>query len=395
MTDNKIKIALALISLTCLAMIAGCAGTPDEQLVMQPRRVHFGIHLPYPERIPVYDEDTLAVKKEIERAIPLVMTVGVGGKVVDVRTQVKRDASALTHYAPYIRKIRFEPGMIDSVKTEMRIPAVMEAAAPGTRPRFRFPVERNRAIIETGLYWLALEMNGVTLPEIKRFPSYGGKPVTEPRQKSYPYILLRVNLDAEGTVTAVEPVLSTHPAFTDQLVSAVNWAEYTQLKVRGEAHESENYVLISFFSDVKYPTSALDFEAGLSTLSDQLRVRIYPDTVGLMSLPIPLGYGTGNVNSSNVAKLSEHPLSGRLIVEPGGVMRLSDISPDSLSVRDSRKLQLACRQIMGVRVNMAPAMDFQGQSQPYSGLVRFERQSEELVRIDYSWVSRILRCFVN
>ncbi len=390
MIDKTIKSALAFVSVACLALIAGCAGTPGEQLVMQPRRVHFGIHLPYPERIPVYDEDTLMIKKEIERAVPLVVTVGAGGKVVDVRVEEAGDALALAHYAPYIRDIRFEPGMVDSVKAEMDIPVVMHVAAPGTRPRFLFPVERNRAIIETDLYCQALEMNGVTLPGIKWFPSYGGKPVAEPRQKSYPYILLRVSLDAAGTATTIEPVLSTHPAFTDQLVSAANWAEYTPLAVAGEPRESENYVLISFFEDIKYPTPLLDLNTGNPSLSERLRVRIYPDTVGLMALPIPLKSGTGSVNSANAKKLPEFPLSGRLIVEPGGIIRLSNISPDSLSIRESRNLQLACRQIMGVRVNMAPALDFQGQHQPYVGLVRFERQSEELVRIDYSWLSRIL-----
>jgi hypothetical protein len=378
----------AFAAVVAMLFLAGCAGPGREQIVLKPRPSTHGLFLPYPTRMPEYRADTSVTHAELIRSIRFIARVDERGRVDSLAPVRKQDSVILRFYRGYFSSLRFEPGVRDTLKTPMRIPVVMYVGALGSRPVLVLPVEADRGVVNSDLYQEALGLNGIQAPVLKVFPSYSCTMLDSYKSTPYAMALLRVSLDAGGTPTEVTPVLSTCGGYVDQLRSACLWAKYEPAKVDGRAAPFTVYVLVSFLPDEGCPTPPLRAdESALWSLKDRLRVRLYADTIGLASPPLPQRAWSGVIPRSDVGDIGPGRMSVLFEVDSLGQGNAQMISPLPSDFRASNKASWACRRVITTLCRFYPAFDFRGHQQPFSGLMHIQLEGEDSIRIWIDWLS--------
>ncbi len=373
-----------------LFLLAGCGGPSGpaaEKMQWFPRPEHFGVQLPYPREIPTFEPDPGALDTKMERTVAFTLTVTAGGRVAEVEIDRPADSLYRSRYVDYLESLRFEPGLKDSVRVAMQLPLLMQVGAPGDSPTLFFPVQRNRAVMETGLYLRALSLNGVEPAAILSFPPYHGAVTIADTALLYPYIILRLELDETGAVTAIDPVFSSAPGINDQLRSAANWATYAPMKINGRAVASTNYLVVSFFPGISYPTCCL--EAGRTDslpILDRARMQLVPDTFGLMNKPIPIAAWTGIQAATHADFLDGRFYAARVSIDTLGKAFLVDSSPYSRDSTDYKKAKGTCQRAIE-KIRFYPAVDYQGRPCVYTGLTYLTYESGTNVRIWYDWLT--------
>jgi hypothetical protein len=377
-----------LVVVIILSLLVGCAGPGQEQLTLKPRPSTRGLFLPYPTRVPAYHADTTLTTTELIRSIRFTAAVDAKGKIDSLELVRKRDSTIIRFYRDYLTSLRFEPGIRDTVVAPTRIPVVMYVGALGTRPRLLFPVEADRGVVNTDLYQEALELNGILAPTLKAFPSYSCTMFEDYESTSYRLALLRVNLDTDGRPTDVAPVLSTCGGYIDQLRSACLWAEYTPGKIDGKATPFSVWVLVSFLPDIECPTAPLHSEeSAMWNLKDRMRVRLYADTIGLASPPLPVRAWSETVPRGEITGLGPGRTSVLFQVDSLGQGSVQMVSPLPKEFRALGEASWACKRIVSRLCSLYPAVDFKGRPQPYSGLMQIELEGEDSIRIWIDWLS--------
>ncbi|RKX26081.1 MAG: hypothetical protein DRP45_04475 [Candidatus Zixiibacteriota bacterium] len=365
-------------------------------LVMEPRRFFHGMALPYPIGEYRFTPISREQSAEPKRSIKFIMSVDSVGEVVSVEAIRQEDSLYTNCYGDDLRTMQFEPGVANGRKTAMKLPVIAQIGVLGTTAELLFPVQRNRAVIETDLYWETFELNNVVLPEIKYFPSYHYKSKSRQSSNTHPFILYRLDLDEDGGVVSIESVVATCPAFAGQLQAAIGRGQYSPLVVAGMPIRSRNYLLVSFYPEVEYPTNPLKADSAADLgIFDQMRIRLFSDTVGLMAKPVPKKAWDGQVRSSNARILSETGHSTEAKIDSTGNAVAINVLPCTTRWRRGSVLTLPGAGSHGVRrilrsVSFYPALDFSGRSVPYVGLARLMAVDARTIRIWLDWLPEIV-----
>ena len=220
---------------------------------------------------------------------------------------------------------------------------------------------------------------GVEIPVLTRFPSYHYEFKTAYRWRTYPFKLFRVDLDSTGRVTAIELIQETGPAFSAQIKSAILWGEYTSLKIHGRAVESSNFLVVSLYPMVKYPTGVVDQTSTDLAPWDRVRVRLVPDTIGLILPPVPKREWSGEILDSFHQGMTPELVSCRVAVDTAGKTRLSDVSTD---FHRARSILIA----RAHDILFFPAMELAGSTRPFEDLLYLRYLDETNVRIWFNWL---------
>jgi hypothetical protein len=377
----------AVVALLASGVVWGCAGPGQEQIELAPRAFTYGVALPYPIHIPTVEPDTAALGRQIVSSIPIEITVGADGRPDSIHASYPEDADLVRAHSDFLRQLRFEPGLRDSIRIAVRIAVVMRVGAPGASPALVFPVERNRTVRHMDLYYQAFEWLGYDLPSIAYFPSYQFPPILLDTFKVYPFELIRVELDSAGRPTAISSRLSSLPELSAQLRSAANWARYEPLRYRGQAQPTTAYLLVSLLAGVKCPTKPLATEDSPSSMREKLRVRLLPDTVGLMSMPLPRRNWTEEFSSGARDSLGDVPMSVDFTIGPSGQVAAYDVNPrrgePSFSKRQVWFAKWAVTRIAAFH----PALGFDGLPRSFDGFAFIEPASVDSIRIRVDWLS--------
>ncbi len=380
------KIATGLIVMV-LAIVAGCSshrpGVADESLgapVMFPRLAHFDISLPYPVWTPAWAADSTEDAFQLERYIPVVLQIDTAGQVTATAFADPADSLYEELYSIYLKTLRFEPGLKLGRPASMALPVLLQVRAVCSAPRVRFPVEENRGVFLTDLYWEAFRVNGIEVPRLIKYPSYYYEFQTDHDGRRYSSIVYQVDLDSTGDVTSVRQLPSSDP-FADQIRLGLHWATYTPLRHNGVARASSNFLVVSPLPGVRYPTPAIDYSSD-SDLSDwdRARVRLVPDTIGLLNPPVPKTDWSGAIPTRRSMPREEGLVSGRIAVDSAGLSIVSHISDQT---GQSRGLL----NVRSFENRFYPAIDFRGRPYPFDGLVYLAYLSESNIRVWFSWFS--------
>jgi hypothetical protein len=275
---------------------------------------------------------------------------------------------------------RFEPGTVDGRKQALRIPV---AVVFNFRSRFAVvitPLDREGQVADDDACLAALSLNGIEPPAIKAFPSYFYPAQRTDTAAVSPYALFRVKLTSAGEVAAIETAASKAGQYTDQLVSACLWGEYSPLRVHGEARACDAYLVFTLLPSARYPTEPLPDTTGHPMLEDRIRLRVLPDTKGLLGEPIPI----------------HRPVDGAYVI-PGGGPGLADPAIASVEidttgrVTASRIIDVSAQAAENYRkaieaVTYYAARNSAGEAVPFSGFVRMEPESSTKIRIRFSWL---------
>ncbi|MCP4685418.1 MAG: hypothetical protein GY867_08210 [bacterium] len=364
--------------------LANCGGppTPEElwQVALPERPSTYGLTLPEPVHMPAYSADSNVNLKAVEKIVSLILRIDAHGRVTDLRADNPEDYLYAACYDDYLRSIPFDPGFSDTVRIEMLLPVTMQIGDRGDTPELFFPVFSGREVIEYDLYARGLEMNGLELPSLESFPSYNCDIDSFSTEPIYRYLLMQVDLDSVGRPTAIETILSTYPRYEEKLRTAVNWARYTPLKASGVARPARCYVLISFFPLCVYPTAPLDsVTLEQLPLLERLRVRIFPDTLGLMAKPVPASFWQTKVRDKKDWHTHYDLFSSRLAIDSLGLA-----THLKTTGRDRWNRQLVKN--LAEEVLFYPALDFRGRPRSYRGLFYLERLPKRPVRMWITWL---------
>jgi hypothetical protein len=386
---NLLRVIVVVLLLGLIGLF-GCGG-PDWSLIdlsrpMEPRLTQFGFALPYPiwaapiemsER--VYSAITPLTA---ERLIPIILQIDSTGLVSGMAPLVPTDSETIDRYGPFLERYRFEPGQINGAISPMALLVEIQTNSFSTQPIVRFPVGPNRVIRRYDHYLRALKVLGVEVPAIESFPAYNYEFKPGSSRGEYPIKLFRVDLDSLGEVLAIESVRETSPDFSDQIMSAINWGEYTPLRIDGRAIESSSYLVLSLYPTIKYPTLPTYRGVGDQTLWGQVRVMLVPDTTGLILPAAPLRDWSGLVVDSFYQGMTPDLVSGRATIGVTGRCRIRKIAPDFF-----RAGHLLHQRANGVK--FYPARRLDGSPLAFDGLVYLRYIDKARVRIWFDWLGEL------
>ena len=380
MTRIRARLTLAVI---LSGLLGACGGPPmvrllDPTALLRPRPSHYGLSLPVPVSSMLWAADSIPLGKA-ERLLPIDLRVDRKGAVVSVTEDSSVGKAFLSCLVPYLKSLRFEPGLRDGTPAEMTLRLVIQTDGACGRPVLLFPVGPNRQISRNELYWAAMAANGIEPANLVSFPQYYY--VADPLKSGahYDYKLYRVDLDSLGKVTAVDPMAATVPEFTDQIRTAVMWGEYEPMKIDGRPIASTNYLAIALFAEMEYPTVVWTARSNSErSAEERLRVRLLPDTVGEMMPPVVRRDWSGGIVDSATWETVPNLVSARLRIDTAGATVVDQISTPSWRVRT----------VLGSRAHdrrFFPARDFFGRSLPWQGLAYVRYQGPSHFKVWFDW----------
>ncbi|MCH9024468.1 MAG: hypothetical protein IH931_03960 [candidate division Zixibacteria bacterium] len=296
----------------------------------------------------------------------------------DLSPQVEEYLSSI------LSQIEYQPAAYLGSNRSCQLPLIIMA-----NPRFRrsevvFPVSSNFEVSDNFLYYEALRLNKFELPEILSFPKYYCGLKRSDSLKILPYVLVRLSLDAAGNVLKSENFSASFKAeaFSIQIKSASLWSEFSPLKIEGIARPSDCYLLVSFLPQLHYPTKKITApERDTSHWAEKWRVRLLPDTVGLMVPPLPLEL---NIESITLKKQKQRFLMGEILatisIDSLGKARVMSTDKKDAKYHQAINSAMSC-------VGFFPAMSFRGKPRKFIGKARFQFTRSAKVRVDYLWLN--------
>ncbi len=374
--------ARSILWVMLAGILGGCGGPMirllDPTQPLRPRPTHYGLTLPVPISSKPWLTDSTSTG-QAERRVPINLRVNQKGVVISVTFASSADSIGLACFVPYLRSLKFEPGLRDNVPAEMTLRLEMQTDGACRQPLLHFPVGPNRQIARSELYWAAFAANGIEPARLVTFPSYYymSDPLTSGSR--YDYKLYRIDLDTLGKVTAVDVVAATETKFSDQIRSATVWGEYQPLRINGRPMASINYLAVALFADMEYPTTTWSPETISSrSAEERLRIRLLPDTVGEMIPPVVRRDWSGVIADSAAWEPVRNLVSAQLQIDTTGATVIDRINNLSWRVR---------RVFGGLAFDRRffPARSFSGQWLTWQGLAYARYQDASHVKIWFDW----------
>jgi hypothetical protein len=374
---------------TVFALLISCSSGPpsfrereeQRQMLLPPRPVHFDVAQPYPISVPA-DEESWRPYLINDTTIPLIISVDISGDVTEIQPVRSEDTAFADYYERRMMAARFEPGIIDGKISAFRIPVKLRFRPYAKPPHFLYPVGRRREISNSWLYFQCLELNGLSLSAINSFPSYTSSVSFIDSLNQPPFVLAEIDLDSAGRPTRINVRHASSYVDMDQIVSAMNWAEYSPASRMGVPVSSKELIAIFLFSEISYPTRTL-LRSDLDSVDirDRLRVQFVQPGIGFMLPPVPRNTRNGYFTPGGNHDLRRTRISARVFIDTLG--QTSFLSTD----RKGRWIGKNCRAVLE-HLRFYPALDFEGNPQRFSGLVFVDFTDSKTVRIQCEWLSR-------
>ena len=312
--------------------------------------------------------------------VDLLLRIDTTGKVIEVRAALPDDSSYVKYYGDYLATMHFKPGRFENKPVEQTLPVHMKFRRYSRMPELAFPVDSSGIIHDRDFYFEAFRLNGIEVPRIEAFPSYNFQfKNTISDSLSYPFFIVKLNLDETGRPTKIEKLTPDSLPFTEQILNAVNWGRYRPLEIRGKTAASEVFLLISHLPQVSYPTRVLTAKDSTLSLHDRLRVCMLPDTVGLMFPPWPRNIIENKFVSSEKIVAIEGEAVVQVAIDTLGKVKYLDLE-NSDKIRKMKVLALL------PDLRFYPALDFNNRRQPFEGYLQLTFTASKTVEIDMTWL---------
>lgn len=342
---------------------------------------------------PVYDGYSLAVSvastEELLAQLPLasnglrpmnlILEINKSGRVSKIETSDTLRGPEQEKLNAALEQLQFYPGRSKGKTVTQKLPIYLLSAPEKYLRQVILPLDYQGGVMDVDLYWHALKLNGVRLPSISQFGSYFLNLDLNDSSTTLDYLLARLEFDSTGRIKNYELLHSDLGRFTDQVIDAANWAEYN-LPPRPDSTPRTAYLRVAALKTVPDPTDRFDMNVKKQSLPDRERLRLLPDTIGLMLKPIPIRYQYGGVFSLLGDKFEscDTIYAAISIDEKGRVSRFKPIGGQGSQYNYYRELMAWTR--------FYPALAFDGTPRPFKGVIRFECQNSTKVRIRFLWL---------
>lgn len=278
-----------------------------------------------------------------------------------------------------LKQMQFYPGRSGHRPVNQTIPATLILSSERYLQKISFPVDSSGLVSDPDLYWRAMKLNAVGFPSLEFFPSYFFDIDLKETSTDLDYLLVRLDLDQSGRVLSYEKLHSGAGAYTDQIIGAINWADYTVPSWDTDSVSSA-YLRIALYNHVPYPTIKLDFPLDTLSLPERERVKLFPDTVGLMFKPIPTRYQMDGLYSLLGGKLTRAD-TAYVHIRIGATGLVTSFNPVG-----TMRSQLTDYLKLAQWLRFYPARDFNGEARSFSGIIRLEYHASTKVRIRFLWL---------
>lgn len=315
-----------------------------------------------------------------ERLVTVVLGIDNEGRVTSVAAEESSDSAFAGYAQAWIESMRFEPATFKGKEVPSHLPVFLQFRPRVRLPDISFPIDSTGVIVDADLYFKTFALNEIRVPQLEEFPRYFCDLKVTDSSVVFKYVLARVGLDESGRVTDIEKVSSNYPAFSRQVMSAILWARFSPAVVQGSPVPAECFVLVSFFPRINYPTRVWQ-RSDLDSLGPlaRFRIRLLPDTVGLMSKPLPVRMSGDEFTLAGKYAAFRDTVSAALSVDTTGRATLRRFT------KAGEGMQQAVYELGG-RLRFFPALDYQGRPHRFSGLVSFIFQGSPKIRIVYHWL---------
>jgi hypothetical protein len=278
-----------------------------------------------------------------------------------------------------LMSLQFYPGRKGAKPTKQRLPVYLLLAPERYQRHLQFPVNAEGGVDDPDLYWKGMRLNGVDLPMIEQFGSYFLDVDQKDTSVALNYLLARLTFDSNGRITERNLLHSDFGQFTDQILDAANWGEY-HLPQGSDPNHRVAYLRVAKLRTVADPSRLYDVnEKGLD-LPDRERLRLFPDTLGLLFKPIPIRYQNDGIFSLLGGKMAVTDTLFALIKidEKGRVASFDPVGGVLSQKNDYLKLMTWIR--------FHPALAFDGTPRRVTGIMEFAYEGSTMVRIRFLWL---------
>lgn len=376
---RRIVICLPVVLLTLVTCGGPRSGLVSSSRSLLARLSHFGIALPYPRNVPTYTGDSLPPVAEAELVVPLHLSVDAKGRVKSVTAEFASDSAFALGSKRFFSALKFVPGLRNGKRDSMTVRVLLQVGGTGSEPLVRFPVGPDCQVDDGELYWAALAGLGFRPACLRRFESYYYRLNLTKLWQMYEYKVFQMDLDSTGDVVGVRLASATTPHFNDQIMTAINWGEYEPMSINGRPVASSNFLVILLLPTVEYPTPPLDFRnTDTYNVWDRLRVRLMPDTLGVLAPPIPKKEWSTEISHKFFSGMIPDLVSGRIRVDTTGMSRIDKVTSDFWKARRILFLN-------AFEIPFFPALDFSGHSRVWSGLVFLKYTNDSTTQVWFDW----------
>lgn len=347
-----------------------------------PRPTTLGVSLAYPTTGFVSVPRDFTAQISYELRIPVLLDINAEGIVTNIRERIADDSVILRKVDSALKCVTFVPGLKDGSPVDQKIEADLFLLPGRPRATLRTPVSDSLVVHDAASYSRSLYANGIAIPSIKRLAPYFCTLARTDSLSVLPSILLKLVLSEDGKPMSIDPLRSGYPSITDQIVSVLNWAEYTTANSSGRPSASEMFASVVLHPAALYPTRPIgDARGDTASILEQILVQVYPDTLGLMLPPLPRRLQYDSLTLAEAVNRYAGRLSLGVAVDTVGKTEITRLS------NRSRKIYDLCNLVLS-RVPLYPALGFDGKPRPFDGLVYIDFEGSANVRICLDWLTR-------
>jgi len=343
------------------------------------RPAHFGITLPVPDNHALI-KNAGSLQSVSGNLVPILLGIDTGGAVFSVEPVVPSDSLLMTGERPQLLNLMFQPGMIDSIVSPMQLPALMLVRDDSSLIGLVTPVSSQNRMTDPDLYSVSLALNGYRQARLAAFPSYFCLREDTDSIAVPSYVSALIDLNENGRPTRIESNGST-PPLADQILTAMNWAEYIPAERNGQRTEGGLQITVILYPEVICPTEPVKFPLSDSVgMYEHNRIIARSSFADLLMLPVPVNLKRGLLYSYQpVANLPDTGLA-IIRIDGAGNPTLVFTNPSSVKTRENYLKVVAS-------LRFYPALNSLGQAVSFTGRLSIYGTDSRNVRVSCDWLA--------
>ena len=360
------------------ALLVGCVGAAGSELPPSAPEL-YGFSPAIPDSLPYFTTETDLPEFDHRRTVLVLMSIDESGRVSEARPDDPGDTTLMSYVHSYLKSLTFQPARFADAAEASVLPLLARITPRVKKPEFIFPVNSDYTVEDRDLYMKAITLSGIEPPKVSRFPSYFST-VTQPDSAgTYPFMVFKVSLDSTGRLVDFSDEIIAESKYADQLRSALLYAEFSPALARGKPVAADAYLMISFLPHLSYPSRTWPPAAvDSASLKEQIRVRLIPAKVGLLSKPVPVRHNAFRMASGGQPAYFIGTMCLGFTVDTLGNVAFQHTT----IVR--REIFEYIRRIVG-KWRFYPALDWNGRPVPFYGEMLLDFDTSEFIRIRYLW----------
>ncbi len=344
------------------------------------RALFAGVELPYPQSIPQPEHSDSLFTGFLNPVNDLTLLIDEHGRATSVRSSEMTAASWQRRIQAFVARFSFAPGKVKGEARPMSLQARLMIDQVDSLVTLAFPLDTLGRVKDPYLYARNLELQGIQLPSIEKFPWYHATVRPADSLDVLRYVLAKLEFDQTGRARKIKLVGSNYSDFKDQILTAINYGHYLPGKGIDAQSIRSMFLLVTFFPTSRYPTKPWTPESQKNLdLHDQLGIRLLFDTTGIMIPPLPVSRTAVTLTANLPSQYRSQGLVLRVRIGEDGSVR-TFVPPSNES-----KLYPLAMALEG-QVHFYPAVGFSGRPRILDTAVLIRPEGASTVRISFPWL---------